>query len=108
MDLLKLKAAPNTITRDLSQVYGPTGNIYESIAILSKRANQISVELKHEFQNESQDLRMRNEAKDSLEERNEDPELIEISKRYERLPKPVSMAMQEFLSGQVYFRQSKK
>jgi|ERR1039458_7758928 DNA-directed RNA polymerase subunit K/omega len=90
-----------TITRDLREFDPKTENIYESVAVISKRANQIANEIKDE-------LKIKLDAfvpppLDSLEEIFEDPEQIAISKYYERLPKPTLIATQEFLDGKVYF-----
>lgn len=104
----KSKANKTTQTQDLSTLYATTGNIYESIAIIAKRANQIAVELKQAENDEMEDHRSYLANNDNLEEYNEDHELIEISKRFERLPKPTAMAMDEFLKGQVYYRRTKR
>lgn len=104
----KSKANKTTQTQDLSTIYAPTGNIYEAITIIAKRANQIAVELKQAENDEMEDHRSYLANNDNLEEYNEDHELIEISKRFERLPKPTAMAMDEFLKGQVYYRRTKK
>ena len=88
MDYKKSKAPVNTVTRNLQDLWKETGNIYESVAIIAKRANQISVEIKQ----------------DSLEEVFENREQIEISRYYEKLPKATLLATEEFLEGNVYWR----
>jgi DNA-directed RNA polymerase subunit K/omega len=80
----------------------PTGNIYESVAIIAKRANQIAVENKQELARKLEEF---STTTDSLEETFENREQIEISKYYERMPKPTLVATEEFLSGEVYFRE---
>ena len=80
----------------------PTGNIYESVAIIAKRANQIAAEMKQELVSKLEDF---SSTQDSLEETFENREQIEISRYYERLPKPVIIATEEFLDGQIYFRE---
>lgn len=97
----KTNAEPSTITRDLREFDSKTGNTYEAISIISKRANQISAELKEELTNKLQEFASNT---DNLEEIFENREQIEISRFYERLPKPSSVAVQEFLDGKVYFR----
>jgi len=91
---------PSIVTRDLDALAAPTGNIYESIYIISKRARQISVKLKEELNTKLAEFAT---TVDNLEEIFENREQIEISKFYERMPKPSSMAIDEFLEGKVYF-----
>jgi DNA-directed RNA polymerase subunit K/omega len=79
----------------------PTGNIYQTVAIVSKRANQISVQMKMELNGKLEEF---TSFTDNLEEVFENREQIEISKFYERLPKPTLIAIQEFMEGKVYFR----
>jgi DNA-directed RNA polymerase subunit K/omega len=78
-----------------------TGNIYESVAIIAKRANQISVQIKEDLSKKLAEFASYN---DSLEEVFENREQIEISRYYEKLPKPSLLATQEFIDGQVYWR----
>ena len=78
-----------------------TGNVYKSVAVISKRANQISVKLKEELNSKLAEFAT---TVDNLEEVFENREQIEISKYYERLPKPTSLAIEEFLEGKVYVR----
>ncbi|MBK6640270.1 MAG: DNA-directed RNA polymerase subunit omega [Bacteroidetes bacterium] len=98
-------AASTTITRDLLQYEKGTGNIYESLVVISKRANHISSELKEELQNKLSEFTA---STDNLEEVFENREQIEISKFYERLPKPVLIALQEYLDGKIYHRNPAK
>jgi DNA-directed RNA polymerase subunit K/omega len=104
-DFKKSTAESTTVTRDLRKLDTPTGNIYESVAIISKRANQISAELKEELTGKLNEFATHT---DNLEEVFENREQIEISKYYERLPKPVNVALQEFLDGKVYHRNPSK
>jgi DNA-directed RNA polymerase subunit K/omega len=101
MDYKKTTADLTTATRDLRDFDGKTGNIYESIAIISKRANQISSEIKEELTNKLAEFAS---STDNLEEIFENREQIEISKFYERLPKPSLIAIQEFTDGKIYYR----
>ena len=94
-------AEKTTITRDVDKLQDKTGNIYQSIAIISKRANQVSTAIKEELYNKLQEFATHN---DNLEEIFENREQIEISKFYEKLPKPSAIAIQEFEEGKVYFR----
>lgn len=94
-------AERTTITRDLKDLDQETGNVYESLVIISKRANQISVEMKEEL---TQKLDEFASTTDNLEEIFENREQIEISKFYEKLPKPVAISIQEFENGNIYSR----
>ncbi len=105
VDFKKSNAESTTVTRDVRQLDAPTGNIYESVAIISKRANQISAELKEELTGKLNEFATHT---DNLEEVFENREQIEISKFYERLPKPVNIALQEFVEGRVYHRNPTK
>lgn len=99
-------AIPNsTVTRDVRQLDKKTGNIYESLVIIAKRANQISNNMKEELQNKLSEFASSN---DNLEEVFENREQIEISKHYERMPKPTLIAVDEFLNDKVYFRNPSK
>jgi DNA-directed RNA polymerase subunit K/omega len=95
----------STVVRDLRKMDEKTGNLYESIAIISKRANQISAQMKEELHNKLQEF---NNDSDTLEEVFENREQIEISSYYERLPKPTLIAAEEFMTGKVYFRNPEK
>lgn len=99
---MEIKQVPtNTITRNLSELAKPTGNIYETVMIIAKRANQISANLKQEL---SQKLEEFSNYADTLEETFENREQIEISKHYERLPKPTLVAIEEFRNNEIYYR----
>lgn len=99
----KRNAVPtNTVTRNLPDIDARTGNIYESVVIISRRADQISSEIKQELGHKLAEFTT---TADSLEETFENREQIEISKFYERMPKPVLTATEEFLDGEVYYRE---
>ena len=102
MDYRKTNAPTNTVTRDVMSLCEDTGNIYESVAIIAKRANQISAELKQELTNKLQEFSSSSDS--SVDEVFENREQIEISKYYERLPKPVLIATKEFEEGRIFFR----
>jgi DNA-directed RNA polymerase subunit K/omega len=89
------------VTRDIEKLAGPTGNIYESVVVISKRAKQIAVNIKEELNNKLAEFAT---TVDNLEEVFENREQIEISKFYERLPKPTTTATEEFLEGKLNFR----
>ena len=92
----------NTVeTRNLNDLKEKTGNLYESIAIVGKRANQINISLKEELHNKLEEFASHT---DSLEEIHENKEQIEISRAYERMPNPALLATQEFMDEKVYFR----
>ena len=105
MDYRKTNAPVNTVTRDLMKLCEDTGNIYETTAIIGKRANQISVEMKNDLEKKLQEFASYN---DNLEEVFENREQIEISRYYEKLPKPTLIAADEFLRGRVYYRNPAK
>ena len=105
MDYKKSKAPVNTVTRNIMDLCDETGNIYESVAIISKRSTQIAVEIKQDHNKKLQEFASYN---DSLEEVFENREQIEISRYYEKLPKPTLIATQEFLDGNVYYRDPSK
>lgn len=105
MNFKNSTAEKTTITRDLFDLEEKTGNIYESIAILAKRSNQINVDLKEELTQKLQEFAS---STDNLEEIFENREQIEISKFYERLPKPVAMAIEELMEEKVYWRDSEE
>jgi DNA-directed RNA polymerase subunit K/omega len=94
-----------TVTRDLRHMESITGNIYESISIVAKRANQIGVNVKEELNAKLSEFAT---SSDNLEEIFENREQIEISRHYERLPKPTLVAISEFQDGKVYFRNPAK
>lgn len=95
----------STITRDVREFDIKTGNLYESLVIISKRANQISANLKEELHGKLSEFASSN---DNLEEVFENREQIEISKHYERLPKPTLTAVDEFLNDKIYYRNPSK
>ena len=102
---MEKKIPTNTITRDIKYLSEPTGNIYETVVILSKRANQIAQAEKKELNKKLEDFRGERDA--SKEEVFENKEQIEISKFYERQPKPDLVAISEFENGDLYFRTAK-
>src|SRR6476660_9916067 len=105
MSRLRRQISANTAnvaeTKDLNVIKSKTGNVYESIAIIAKRANQINISLKEELHNKLEEFASHT---DSLEEIHENKEQIEISRAYERMPNPALLATQEFLDEKVYFR----
>ena len=101
MDYKKSKAPVNTVTRNIMDLSRETGNIYECVAIIAKRANQISVEIKQDLNKKLSEFASYN---DTLEEVFENREQIEISRYYEKLPKPTLLATEEFIEGSVYWR----
>lgn len=101
MNFKNSTAEKTTITRDTADMEVNTGNIYESIVMMSKRSNQLSIELKEELTQKLQEFAS---TTDNLEEIFENREQIEISRFYERLPKPVAIAMQELLADKIYVR----
>lgn len=105
MDYKKSKSPVNTVTRDVLELWKETDNVYESVAIIAKRANQISIEIKQDL---SKKLAVFASYNDSLEEVFENREQIEISRYYEKLPKPTLLATQEFLEGNIYWRDPSK
>ncbi len=105
MDFKKSNAPTNTVTRDVMDLCDETGNIYESVAIIGKRANQISVDMKQELSKKLQEFASSN---DSLDEMFENREQIEISRYYEKLPKASLIATEEFVEGKVYYRNPAK
>ena len=93
----------NVETRNLDDIKAKTGNLYESISIIGKRANQRNVSVKEELHNKLEEFASHT---DSLEEIHENKEQIEISRAYERMPNPALLATQEFLDDKVYFRKA--
>ena len=93
---------PNIQARDIKQFVKDSGNIYHTLAVVSKRANQIAVDLKHELHNKLEEFAV---SSDTIEEIHENKEQIEISKFYERLPNPVLIATAEFLEGDIHWRE---
>lgn len=105
MDYKKTNAPTNTTVRDMVDLWKETGNVYETVAIIGKRSNQIDVEMKAELSKKLQEFASYN---DNLEEVFENREQIEISRYYEKLPKPTLIAIQEFEDGKIYYRNPAK
>ena len=105
MDYKKTNAPTNTVTRNLMELCEDTGNIYETVSIIGKRANQIAAEMKNDLSKKLQEFASYN---DNLEEVFENREQIEISRYYEKLPKPTLIAAQEYIEGKVYYRNPAK
>ena len=105
MDYRKSNAPSNTVTRDMMKLSADTGNVYETVMIIGKRANQISVEMKQDLEKKLQEFASYN---DSLEEVFENREQIEISRYYEKLPKPTLLATEEFIENNIYWRDPTK
>ena len=105
MDYKKSTAPTNTVTRDVMDLCKDTENIYESVALIGKRANQISADIKAELNKKLQEFAS---PTDTLDETFENREQIEISRFYERLPKPTLMATEEFIEGKIYYRNPSK
>ena len=105
MDYKKTNAPLNTVTRDMIELSEDTGNVYETVCIIAKRANQIAGEMKHDLEKKLQEFASLN---DNLEEVSENREQIEISRYYEKLPKPTLIAAQEYIEGKVYHRNPAK
>lgn len=97
----KKNVPQNTVTRDIKYLAAPTGNIYETVVILSKRANQIALAEKKELNKKLEDFK---NDRDSMDEVFENREQIEISKFYERQPKPVLVSVEEFMAGELSYR----
>ena len=105
MDYKKTNATTNTVTSDMMALADMTGNVYETVRIIGKRSNQIAVEMKSDLEKKLQEFASYN---DNLEEVFENREQIEISRYYEKLPKPTLIAAQEFTEGKVYFKNPTK
>ena len=101
MDYRKSKAPSNTISRDMSKMWENTGNIYETVAIISRRSNQISSDMKRDLDKKLQEFASFN---DNLEEVFENREQIEISRYYEKLPKPTLIATKEYEDNEIYWK----
>ena len=106
MDYKNSKAPHNTITRDMNVMSQKVGNVYETVAIISKRANQISSDLKKELDGKLQDFSSPNP--DTIEEVFENEEQIEISREYELLPKPALIATEEFMGDELVIKNSSR
>lgn len=105
MDYRKTNAPTNTVTRDMMELCADTDNVYETVSIIGKRANQISVEMKSDLSKKLQEFASYT---DNLEEVFENREQIEISRYYEKLPKSTLIAAQEYLEEKVYYRNPAK
>lgn len=100
---LSTSTSNNIETRDVNELKSKTGNLYESISIIGRRANQINISLKEELHNKLEEFASHT---DSLEEIHENKEQIEISRAYEKMPNPALLATQEFMEGKIYFRKN--
>ena len=105
MDYKKSNAPTSTVTRNMMDLCEDTGNVYETVAIIGKRANQIGQEMKNDLSKKLQEFASYN---DNLEEVFENREQIEISRYYEKLPKPTLIAVSEFLNDRIYYRNPNK
>ena len=101
MDFKRIKTDTFAVTRDLNNFDKETENIYESLIILSKRANQIAIEVKEELNEKIQEF---SDSNDTSDEIFENKEQIELARYYEQLPKPTLLSIHEFLNDQIYFR----
>lgn len=105
MEYKKITIANSTETHDIMKMSESVGNVYEMVSIISKRANQITSEMKSDLDTKLQEFASYN---DNLEEVFENHEQIEISRFYEKLPKPSLLATQEWLDGEIYYRNPSK
>jgi len=105
MDLKKTTAPVNTVTYNKDLIEAPTGNVYEAITIIAKRASQINAEIKKELIEKLEEFATYN---DSLDEVFENKEQIEVSKYYEKLPKPHALAVEEWLAGEITYKETLK
>ena len=105
MDLKKVNAPVNTETYNRNEIDAPTGNIYEAISVIARRAEQINTEIRKELNDKLEEFATYN---DSLEEIFENKEQIEVSKFYEKLPKPHALAVQEWLNEKIYYRNTEQ
>lgn len=109
MSKLRRQLSANTLNvvepKNLFDLKEKTGNLYESIAIVAKRANQINIAIKEELHSKLEEFASHT---DSLEEIHENKEQIEISKAYERMPNPALLASQEFMEDKIYFRKNEE
>jgi hypothetical protein len=103
----KVKMNSFAITRDLREFDKETGNIYETVAILSKRANQIATEFKEDFQERAKDFAS-HYSHDAFDENHENREQVELARFYEQLPKPAILAIHEFENNEIYFKLPEK
>jgi len=105
MENKKTSTPVSTVTRDMTSLAEPVGNIYKAVAIIAKRANQISNEVKQELERKLSDF---SAIADNLEEIHENREQIEVSRYYEKMPKPTLRAIKEFEEGKIYHRNAIK
>lgn len=105
---IKKNIPNNTVTRKLADFDPETGNVYKSINVIARRANQIAAEIKQELNKKLADFATSTSSSDTMEETFENREQIEISRYYERLPKPAIIATEEFLDGELYYRDTDK
>jgi len=105
MEKKRTSTPVSTVTRDMTSLSAQVGNIYQTVAIISKRANQISSDIKHELERKLSDF---STFADNLEEVHENREQIEVSRYYEKMPKPSLRAIKEFEDGKVYYRNALK
>jgi len=101
----KTSTPVSTVTRDMTSLAEPVGNIYQTVAIIAKRANQISNDIKQELERKLSDF---STLTDNLEEIHENREQIEVSRYYEKMPKPTLRAIKEFEDGKIYYRNALK
>ena len=104
-DFKKSNTPLTTVTRDMIELSQDTGNVYETVCIIAKRANQIAAQMKSDLEKKLQEFAPYN---DNLEEISENREQIEISRYYERLPKPTLIATQEYIEHKLFFHKSNK
>jgi hypothetical protein len=102
-DFTKAKMNPFAVTRDLREFDKETGNIYETVAILSKRANQIATEFKEDFQERAKDFAS-HYSHDVFDDSHENREQTELARFYEQLPKPAILALNEFERDEIYYK----
>ncbi|MCQ2076819.1 MAG: DNA-directed RNA polymerase subunit omega [Bacteroidaceae bacterium] len=105
MDYKNVNAPLSTVTRNLIDISRETGNVYESVAIIAKRSNQVAADMKEELNKKLQEF---GSTTDTLEEEFHNDEQITVSKHYERMPKPTLIATQEFLEDKLYYRNPAK
>jgi DNA-directed RNA polymerase subunit K/omega len=101
MESIRNQAAKSTETRDLNTIASPAGNLYRSLAVIAKRADQINTEVREELHEKLEEF---SSTTDSLEEIFENKEQIEISRHYEKMPKPLAIAIEEWNQGKIYYR----
>lgn len=105
MDYRRTNASSTSETKDVMKMSEPVGNVYEMVRIISKRANQLSIEMKTDLDNKLEEFASYS---DNLEEIFENHEQIEISRFYEKLPKPALIAMQDWVEGSIYYKNPSK